>query len=154
MAACRYLGDKLVEAWVREGDERVRDYKGKSTTMAADAEADPVTIDASRQIIEHCLYGADINEMAVEMAKLSLWLVSMDPHKPFTFLDDRLIVGDSLLGITSLDQLEVMHMDAKRGRQIHERLDVRLTAGVRELAPASPTSGDVSWRWTARPLRG
>ncbi|WP_309237035.1 DNA methyltransferase [Actinomadura sp. BRA 177] len=133
VAACRYLGDKLVEAWVREGDERVRDYKGKSTTMAADAEADPVTIDASRQIIEHCLYGADINEMAVEMAKLSLWLVSMDPHKPFTFLDDRLIVGDSLLGITSLDQLEVMHMDAKRGRQIHERLDVRLTAGVREL---------------------
>ncbi|NKZ02878.1 Eco57I restriction-modification methylase domain-containing protein [Actinomadura latina] len=135
VAACRYLGDKLVEAWVREGDERVRDYKGKSTTTAADAEADPVTVDASRQIIEHCLYGADINEMAVEMAKLSLWLVSMDPHKPFTFLDDRLIVGDSLLGITSLDQLEVMHMDAKAGRKLHEDDGAlfNLTTGIREL---------------------
>ncbi|MEU8799560.1 type IIL restriction-modification enzyme MmeI [Spirillospora sp. NPDC048819] len=135
VAACRYLADKLVEAWVREDDERVRDYKGKSTTTAADAEADPVTIDASRQIIEHCLYGADINEMAVEMAKLSLWLVSMDPHKPFTFLDDRLIVGDSLLGITSLDQLEVMHMDAKAGRKLHEDDGAlfNLTTGIREL---------------------
>ncbi|SFP25269.1 hypothetical protein SAMN04489713_112293 [Actinomadura madurae] len=135
VAACRYLADKLVEAWVREGDERVRDYKGKSTTTAADAEADPVIIDASRQIIEHCLYGADINEMAVEMAKLSLWLVSMDPHKPFTFLDDRLIVGDSLLGITSLDQLEVMHMDAKAGRKLHEDDGAlfNLTTGIREL---------------------
>lgn len=135
VAACRYLADKLVEAWVREGDERVRDYKGKSTTTAADAEADPVTIDASRQIIEHCLYGADINEMAVEMAKLSLWLVSMDPNKPFTFLDDRLIVGDSLLGITSLDQLEVMHMDAKAGRKLHEDDGAlfNLTTGIREL---------------------
>ncbi|MFG2021459.1 Eco57I restriction-modification methylase domain-containing protein [Actinomadura geliboluensis] len=135
VAACRYLADKLVEAWVREGDERVRDYKGKSTTTAADAETDPVTIDASRQIIEHCLYGADINEMAVEMAKLSLWLVSMDPNKPFTFLDDRLIVGDSLLGITSLDQLEVMHMDAKAGRKLHEDDGALfdLTTGIRGL---------------------
>ena len=44
--------------------------------------------------------------MAVEMAKLSLWLVSMDPRRPFTFLDDRLVPGDSLLGITSVEQLE------------------------------------------------
>ncbi|XRQ12159.1 Eco57I restriction-modification methylase domain-containing protein [Actinomadura welshii] len=135
VAACRYLADKLVEAWVREDDERVRDYRGTSDLTATDAEADPVIIDARRQIIEHCLYGADINEMAVEMAKLSLWLVSMDPHKPFTFLDDRLIAGDSLLGITSLDQLEVMHMDAKRGRKLHEDDGAlfNLTTGIREL---------------------
>jgi hypothetical protein len=85
-----------------------------------DTETDPVVIDARRLIIEHCLYGADINPMAVEMAKLSLWLVSMDPAKPFTFVDDKLACGDSLLGITSLDQLEWMHLDPRRGRALHE----------------------------------
>jgi hypothetical protein len=75
----------------------------------------------------------DINPMAVEMAKLSLWLVSMDPKRPFTFLDDRLSAGDSLLGITSLEQLEYMHMDPQKGRKIHERALVDFTAGVREL---------------------
>ena len=72
-----------------------------------DVAADPLVIKARREIIEHCLYGVDINEMAVEMAKLSLWLVSMDPVRPFTFLDDKLAVGDSLLGITSIEQLGV-----------------------------------------------
>jgi hypothetical protein len=57
----------------------------------------------------------------------------MDTARPFTFLDDRLVAGDSLLGITSLDQLEYMHMDPKKGRQIHQRGLVDFTAGVREL---------------------
>jgi hypothetical protein len=131
VAAARYLGDKLIEAWTREGDERVRGYISSEDGRGADE--DPVLIESRRQIIEHCLYGVDINPMAVEMAKLSLWLVSMDPERPFTFLDDRLVVGDSLLGITSLDQLEYMHMDPKKGREIHERLLVDCTAGVREL---------------------
>ncbi|MGI5420322.1 Eco57I restriction-modification methylase domain-containing protein [Actinomadura luteofluorescens] len=135
VAACRYLAGHLVAAWLREGDERAHGYNADAPETAADADADPVVINARRHVIEHCLYGADINEMAVEMAKLSLWLVSMDPHRPFTFLDDRLVVGDSLLGITSLDQLEVMHMDAERGRRLHEGEGVLfdLTAGIREL---------------------
>ncbi|MGH3985226.1 MAG: Eco57I restriction-modification methylase domain-containing protein [Pseudonocardiaceae bacterium] len=131
VAAARYLGDKLIEAWTREGDERVRDYAHPQDNSTADD--DPVVIEARRQIIEHCLYGVDINPMAVEMAKLSLWLVSMDPKRPFTFLDDRLAAGDSLLGITSLEQLEYMHMNPKKGRAIHERGLVDFTAGVREL---------------------
>jgi hypothetical protein len=71
--------------------------------------------------------------MAVEMAKLSLWLVSMDPERPFTFLDDRLVAGDSLLGITALDQLRFMHLDAKKGRAIHEGAPVDFTVGVQTL---------------------
>ncbi|WP_017624452.1 Eco57I restriction-modification methylase domain-containing protein [Nocardiopsis chromatogenes] len=132
VAAARYLGDKLLEAWTNEGDERVRDYTPGSDGASADE--DPVVIEARRQIIEHCLYGVDINPMAVEMAKLSLWLVSMDPERPFTFLDDRLAAGDSLLGITSLEQLEYMHMDPKKGREIHsEGALIDFTSGVREL---------------------
>ncbi len=106
--------------------------------MPIDADEDPLVIEARRQIIEHCLYGVDINPMAVEMAKLSLWLVSMDPQRPFTFLDDRLVAGDSLLGITSLDQLEYMHLDPAAGRKLHEDL-FNWTAGVRSLVAKAAT---------------
>jgi hypothetical protein len=117
VAACRYLGDRLIEAWDREGDQRAAAYRAAQAQegeahveVAADAEQDPLVIEARRQIIEHCLYGVDINPMAVEMAKLSLWLVSMDPARPFTFLDDRLVAGDSLLGVANMRQLEHIHL--------------------------------------------
>lgn len=131
VAAARYFAGKLIEAWTREGDERVREYRPSEAVHGEDG--DPVVIEARRQVIERCLYGVDINPMAVEMAKLSLWLVSMDPERPFTFLDDRLVDGDSLLGITSLDQLRYLHMDPKRGRELHERSPVDFTVGVQEL---------------------
>lgn len=113
VAACRYLGDRLIEAWENEGRTDAMVYRaGRAVdaVTAADAEQDPVVVEARRQIIEHCLYGVDINPMAVEMAKLSLWLVSMDPERPFTFLDDRLVCGDSLLGVHSMEQLQSVHM--------------------------------------------
>ncbi|TKK87527.1 hypothetical protein FDA94_17010 [Herbidospora galbida] len=140
VAAARYLSRHLVEAWSREEDPRAVAYRAAgSASGTGDADQDPVVVEAIRQIIEHCLYGVDINPMAVEMAKLSLWLVSMDRERPFTFLDDRLVAGDSLLGITSLDQLEVMHMNPKRGREIHEErgllnFAVGARAVVREVA--------------------
>jgi hypothetical protein len=138
VAACRYLADRLVDAWVEEEDEEALAFRGShrdqaGAVTAADAESDRVMIRARRLIIEHCLYGVDINPMAVEMAKLSLWLISMDPERPFTFLDDRLVAGDSLLGITSVEQLEVMDLDARRGRERHKRGVIDFTAGVREL---------------------
>ncbi|MFE1784991.1 Eco57I restriction-modification methylase domain-containing protein, partial [Streptomyces sp. NPDC059506] len=120
VAACRYLGDRLIEAWEKEGREaavRYRTGRAVDAVTAVDAEQDPVVIEARRQVIEHCLYGVDINPMAVEMAKLSLWLVSMDPTRPFTFLDDRLVAGDSLLGVTSMEQIEVLHLDPSKGRE-------------------------------------
>ncbi|MFB6861098.1 Eco57I restriction-modification methylase domain-containing protein [Streptomyces virginiae] len=135
VAACRYLAGALVEAWSREGDARALAYLEAAdslSTSAVEAEAEPVMVEARRQIIEHCLYGVDINPMAVEMAKLSLWLVSMDRDRPFTFLDDRLVAGDSLLGITSVEQLEAMHLDPVRGRRIHGD-GIDFTGGVRRV---------------------
>lgn len=136
VASARYLGDRLIEAWAAEGDERARQQVGivRGADEVIDTETDPVVIEARRLIIEHCLYGADINPMAVEMAKLSLWLVSMDPARPFTFVDDKLAVGDSLLGITSLEQLEWMHLDPKRGRALHEDRPWAWTKGTTDLA--------------------
>jgi hypothetical protein len=138
VAACRYLATKLVEARARAGDQAAWQQRNEEIGQPAaiDAEADKVVISARREIIEHCLYGVDINEMAVEMAKLSLWLVSMDPGRPFTFLDDRLAVGDSLLGITALEQLEYLHLDPAEGRRLHEDPDALFdaTGDVRDLA--------------------
>ena len=54
-------------------------------------------VHAIRTVIAKCLYGADINAMAVEMCKLSLWLVSLDPKLPFSFVDDKILHGNSLL---------------------------------------------------------
>ncbi|MET9727561.1 Eco57I restriction-modification methylase domain-containing protein [Streptomyces zaomyceticus] len=146
VAACRYLGDRLIEAWESEGRADAMAYRaGRAVdaVTAADAEQDPVVVEARRQIIEHCLYGVDINPMAVEMAKLSLWLVSMDPGRPFTFLDDRLVAGDSLLGVHTMEQIQSVHMKpsgqtdvlAEQARQLvdqltRERLAITAIKGV------------------------
>ncbi|HWH00353.1 MAG TPA: DNA methyltransferase [Pilimelia sp.] len=135
VAACRYLADHLVKAWAAEGraDGRLVQDEGHGEYAVHDTEIDPLVVAARRAVIEHCLYGVDINPMAVEMAKLSLWLVSMDPHRPFTFLDDRLVAGDSLLGVTSLEQVEYMHLDPAAGRKLHEDTLLDFTAEVRSV---------------------
>ena len=121
VAACRYLADRLIEAWLDEGDAEAlaMDLHRTAGRVGADAEADQLLLKARREITEHCLYGVDINPLAVEMAKLSLWLITMDTERPFGFLDDRLAAGDSLLGLVSLEQLESLHVDAKEGRRLH-----------------------------------
>jgi hypothetical protein len=126
VAACRYLADRLIEAWLDEGDAETMAMSLHRTAgrLGADAEADELLLRARREITEHCLYGVDINPLAVEMAKLSMWLVTMDRERPFGFLDDRLKAGDSLLGLVSMGQLETLHVDPKEGRRLHHgRLD-------------------------------
>lgn len=96
VAAARYLARKLVEAWHAEG----------SVTMPPHE----LEVDALRKVVARCLYGADINGMAVEMCKLSLWLVSLDRDLPFSFVDDKVLHGNSLLGLTDLRQLRNLHI--------------------------------------------
>ncbi len=55
--------------------------------------------------------------MAVEMAKLSLWLITLAKDRPFSFVDHALRAGDSLVGITDLRQLRVAHIDSAWPRQ-------------------------------------
>lgn len=104
VAACRYLAERVSEAWQREGHI---------------PDDDPIR-DAQRIISERCLYGVDRDPMAVEMAKLSLWLLTFARQRPFGFLDHAIREGDSLLGITSLDQLRTLHFDPERGRALHD----------------------------------
>ena len=55
---------------------------------------------ALRDVISHCIYGVDINPMAVELCKVSLWMEAMEPGKPLSFLDHHVQCGNSLLGTT------------------------------------------------------
>jgi len=55
---------------------------------------------ALRDVIGHCIYGVDINPMSVELCKVSLWLESLEPGKPLSFLDHHIQCGNSLLGTT------------------------------------------------------
>ena len=110
--ACRWLADRLVEAWdAAEKAARAISIEGEVLEQAGDAEllprdkAERVLI-ARRLIASRCLYGVDKNPMAVELAKVSLWLITMMKGRPFSFLDHALKCGDSLLGVSSLKQIE------------------------------------------------
>ncbi|MEN9601857.1 MAG: hypothetical protein RIS56_1463 [Verrucomicrobiota bacterium] len=55
---------------------------------------------ALRDVVSHCLYGVDINPLSVELCKVSLWMLAMEPGKPLSFLDHHIRCGNSLLGAT------------------------------------------------------
>jgi hypothetical protein len=61
---------------------------------------------AQRDVITHCIFGVDRNPMAIELARMSLWLEAMTPDRPLGFLDHHLQCGDALLGLTDLAALE------------------------------------------------
>lgn len=115
--ACRWLSDRLVEAWsLAEAtgktvsvDGEVLDIGAAKEPLPRDSEAR--TVIARRLIAERCLYGVDLNPLAVELAKLSIWLVTLAKGRPFGFLDHNLRCGDSLLGIHRLDQLTQLSMN-------------------------------------------
>ncbi|WP_316171410.1 MULTISPECIES: Eco57I restriction-modification methylase domain-containing protein [unclassified Bradyrhizobium] len=60
---------------------------------------------ALREVARHCLYGVDRNPMAVELCKVALWIETVEPGKPLSFLDNRIRQGDSLIGIFDLKML-------------------------------------------------
>ncbi len=55
---------------------------------------------ALRDVVGRCIYGVDINPMSVELCKVSLWMEAIEPGKPFSFLDQHIQCGNSLLGAT------------------------------------------------------
>ena len=118
---CRWLAERLVEAWTEAekqtkaitAEGEVVDEIGSREPLRNDAEDRLLT--ARRLIAESCLYGVDVNPLAVELAKLSIWLVTLAKGRPFGFLDHNLRCGDSLLGITNLEQLHYLNMNPGKG---------------------------------------
>lgn len=119
--ACRWLAERLVEAWAisEEGGGFVTaDGEVKPSPGGADplpGGLDERLLTGRRLIAERCLYGVDVNPLAVELAKLSIWLVTLAKGRPFGFLDHNLRHGDSLLGIHRLDQLTKLKLNPDDG---------------------------------------
>ncbi|MBT2534611.1 DNA methyltransferase [Arthrobacter sp. ISL-69] len=68
---------------------------------AAENEPTPAEVQSAlHDVVERCIYGVDMNDLAAELAKVSLWLEAMQPGKPLGFLDARIKIGNSLLGTT------------------------------------------------------
>ncbi|MEQ8853605.1 DNA methyltransferase [Gimesia sp.] len=117
--ACRYLSERLLEAWgtVEEkidGTPKITPLgeisKGGPMEQIIPSDAAERLTYARRIIAQRCLYGVDANPLAAEMAKLSLWLLTLAKDKPFEFLDHSIRCGDSLVGIHNLDQLKYFNL--------------------------------------------
>lgn len=100
---CRQLGDALIESWQLHG--------GRPNVPADEDEV----VFARRLVAQRCLYGVDRNPVAVDLAKMSLWLATLAREHPLTFVDHALKHGDSLVGLTRA-QIEGFHWDAEVAR--------------------------------------
>jgi N-6 DNA Methylase len=86
--ADRQIAERLVQAWHRH-----------HSVLTIPPDEDELLY-ARRLVAQRCLYGVDKNPMAVDLAKLSLWLATLARDHPFTFLDHALRAGDSLVGLS------------------------------------------------------
>ncbi|MCG8094853.1 MAG: class I SAM-dependent DNA methyltransferase [Candidatus Thiodiazotropha endolucinida] len=108
--ATRYLAERLVDAWERMAVEQqdailtmpfaIRSQGEASENLMPESREERI-IFARRYVAERCIYGVDMNRLAVEMAKLSLWLTTLSTDRPFTFVDHALKHGNSLVGLSS-----------------------------------------------------
>jgi hypothetical protein len=91
VAACRFLAASYEAALVRDG-------------VVAEADvSDSERAGFRRVIAQRCLFGVDINPMAVQLGRLSLWLATLSADRPLTFLDHHLRAGNSLSGASLAD---------------------------------------------------
>lgn len=128
--ACRYLAESLVKSWeVIEKDVSDTTILTMPHASPADSSLGEVIMPtdrservtwAKRYVAERCLYGVDLNPMAVELAKLSLWLETLSKNRPFTFLDHHLRHGNSLIGASLLAEEEIT-VEAKRRTSVVEQ---------------------------------
>jgi hypothetical protein len=119
VSACRFLGDAVCRALAAEQGSSPDDSPGHRAAMR-------------RLVAQRCLYGVDLNPMAVQLARLSLWLCTLSGDRPLTFLDHRLSVGDSLIGASPIDLNRPPC--GRRRRRTLERHQPLLTFDERDLA--------------------
>jgi hypothetical protein len=84
MAAARRLAERLAEVRSSDGSVRSQDYRH-----------------AIRDVVAHCIFGVDVNPLAIELVKMTLWIEGFEPGKPLSFLDHHIKCGNSLLGTNS-----------------------------------------------------
>ncbi|MDD2464830.1 MAG: hypothetical protein PHI97_12610 [Desulfobulbus sp.] len=89
LAAARRIATEL--AYVRTGEEQPSPSAFRS---------------AVRAVIRHCIYGVDLNPLAVELCKVALWLEAHNPGEPLNFLDHHIKCGNAIVGFARREELE------------------------------------------------
>lgn len=117
---CRQVGDLLVEAWHQT-----------KTVPTIPADEDEV-LHARRLIAQRCLYGVDKNQMATDLAKLSLWLATLAKDHSFTFLDHSLRCGDSLVGLAKKQIIDFHWLPTDQKHFGQDVIEQRLQAALKE----------------------
>lgn len=109
--ACRQLGARLEQAWDM--------HKAEKPTIPSDEDE---VIHARRLVAQRCLYGVDRNPMAVDLARLSLWLATLAREHEFSFLDHAIKAGDSLVGLRQHEIEAANWDDSKPGLPLYRQL--------------------------------
>lgn len=115
------------------------------------------TRSALRDVIGRCLYGVDINPMAAELCRVSLWLEALEPGKPLSFLDHHIRVGNSLLGATPElialgipdDAFKAIEGDDKNACAVLKKRNKAERSGIGGLFVAEDKSNQEALRRTA-----
>jgi hypothetical protein len=89
LAAARRLAEQLAALRATDGAVKPEDYRH-----------------ALREVVSHCIFGVDRNPMAIELARMALWLEGYEQGVALSFLDHHLQCGDALIGMTDFKQLE------------------------------------------------
>ncbi len=158
--ACRYMAERVVEGWAKAEAESTGNGPltvpealpagASHSQLLLPPEPEERLALARRLVAERCLYGVDFNPMAVEMAKLSLWLVTLHKHRPFTFLDHAIKCGDSLLGLHDHAQLERFHLVPSRAQT---RVVDYLLTEIQQLLAKARSKREALERFTALDVR-
>ena len=121
LAGARRIGTELAK--VRSGEEQPTPTEFRK---------------AVRDVIQHCIYGVDINPLAVDLCKVALWLEGHNRGYPLTFLDHRIKCGNSLVGVDTLDRLqegipnEAFNAVTDDGKEVAKKIKARNRLELKE----------------------
>ena len=173
VGALRYLTQALFlsvfhHGWLRFADEKQPDGSVQKVIRpgpAASSESVPAVLESllkevrlraiedetrlrawlKRLVVENCLYGVDLDPLAIELARLALWVETMDPSLPFTFLDHKFRCGNGLVGawIDTFQHYPIMAWHREGGDKNHTNFQHHFRTKVGKKGPVQV--GDV---WT------
>ncbi|MGH9971496.1 MAG: Eco57I restriction-modification methylase domain-containing protein, partial [Pyrinomonadaceae bacterium] len=133
LRACQYLAEEIATNPYTQDDEGDQLHGDESALTFW-----------KRKVVEHCLYGVDMNPLAVELAKLALWLETVAADRPLTFLDHHLRRGNSLIG-AKVANLGLLHNEfGMISREFITQLEDQLHALLNPLIVIRDASSDTT----------
>lgn len=145
-----------VGAEIREVRRKIRDHADESGWAVSEEQLDDPQL-VKRMVLKRCVYGADKNPMAVELAKVALWLHTFTVGAPLSFIDHHLAAGDSLFGLWVRDAIdkagragELLYIEelrtAERQASVMQRIEALTDADITEAHSSAEMWRDVEYQ--------